>query len=143
MNFFKKNTNHDGFAEDYYGESSGIDTVDDTENVSVPNRSGMSGLDLGGSNLELKVVRPERFDEVSDIADHLLCHRTVVLNLDLANKEIARHLINFLSGVAYAIGGQIKRVASTTYIITPGNVDVSESGSDPKSAGYDDIANLD
>ena len=142
MNFFKKNPVNDSLTDDYYGTGA-VDTVDDTENISVPGRSGVSGLDLGGGNIELKVVRPERFDEVAGIADHLLCRRTVVLNLDLANKEVARHLINFLSGVAYAIGGQIKRVANTTYIITPNNVDVSESGSNPESAGYNDIASLD
>ena len=46
-----------------------------------------------------------------------------MLNLESTNKEVSRRLIDFLSGVAYANEGQIKRVANSTYIITPYNVD--------------------
>ena len=49
---------------------------------------------------------------------------TVVLNLESASKEVSRRLIDFLSGVAYANNGQIKRVATSTFIITPYNVDI-------------------
>ena len=50
--------------------------------------------------------------------------RTVVLNLESTNKEVSRRLVDFLSGVAYANNGQIKRVANSTFIITPYNVDI-------------------
>ena len=50
--------------------------------------------------------------------------RTVVLNLESTNKDIARRLIDFLSGVAYAGEGKIKKVAANTYIITPYHVDI-------------------
>ena len=60
----------------------------------------------------------------SIVADHLINRRTVVLNLESTNKEVSRRLLDFLSGVAYAIDGQIKRVANSTFIITPYNVGV-------------------
>ena len=50
--------------------------------------------------------------------------RTVVLNLESTKKEVSRRLVDFLSGVAYANSGQIKRVAASTFIITPYNVDI-------------------
>ncbi|HQD72527.1 MAG TPA: cell division protein SepF, partial [Clostridiales bacterium] len=50
--------------------------------------------------------------------------RTVVLNLESASRDVARRLVDFLSGVAYANGGQLKRIANSTFIITPYNVDV-------------------
>ncbi len=78
-----------------------------------------------GSSLELKVVRPEGFESVTSIADHLLARRTVVLNLEDTNKEAARRLLDFLSGVAYAIDGTLKKVTVSTFIITPNNVNVS------------------
>ncbi len=78
-----------------------------------------------GSSLELKVVRPEGFESVTSIADHLLARRTVVLNLEDTNKEAARRLLDFLSGVAYAIDGTLKKVTASTFIITPNNVNVS------------------
>lgn len=76
------------------------------------------------TQLQVVLVKPEQFEEVSGIADHLNAKRTVVLNLESASKELSRRLIDFLSGVAYANNGQIKRVANSTFIITPYNVDI-------------------
>lgn len=75
------------------------------------------------TQLQVVLVKPERFEDASYIADHLNERRTVVLNLESATKEVSRRLIDFLSGVAYANEGQIQRVAASTYIITPRNVD--------------------
>ena len=74
--------------------------------------------------LQVVLVKPERFDDASAIADHLNAKRTVVLNLESTSKEVSRRLVDFLSGVAYANNGQIKRVAASTFIITPYNVDI-------------------
>ena len=76
------------------------------------------------AQLQVVLVKPERFEDASAVADHLNAKRTVVLNLESTNREIARRLVDFLSGVAYANGGQIKKVANSTYIITPYNVGV-------------------
>ncbi|MBP1558850.1 MAG: cell division protein SepF [Oscillospiraceae bacterium] len=76
------------------------------------------------TQLQVVLVKPEHFEDASTIADHLNAKRTVVLNLESASKEISRRLIDFLSGVAYANEGQIKKVANCTYIITPYNVGI-------------------
>lgn len=76
------------------------------------------------AQLQVVLVKPERFEEAASIGDNLNEKRTVVLNLESTNRDIARRLLDFLSGVAYANNGQIKRVANSTYIITPYNVDV-------------------
>ena len=76
------------------------------------------------TQLQVVLVKPERFEDASAVADHLNDKRTVVLNLESTNKDVSRRLIDFLSGVAYANNGQIKRVANSTYIITPYNVDI-------------------
>jgi cell division inhibitor SepF len=76
------------------------------------------------TQLQVVLVKPERFEDASSVADHLNTKRTVVLNLESTNKEVARRLVDFLSGVAYANNGQIKRVANSTFIITPYNVDI-------------------
>ncbi|MCC8072603.1 MAG: cell division protein SepF [Clostridiales bacterium] len=76
------------------------------------------------TQLQVVLVKPERFEEAAAIGDNLNERRTVVLNLESTNRDIARRLLDFLSGVAYANNGQIKRVANSTYIITPYNVDV-------------------
>lgn len=76
------------------------------------------------TQLKVVLVKPERFEDASTIADHLNNKRTVVLNLESTNKEVSRRLVDFLSGVAYANNGQMKRVANSTFIITPYNVDI-------------------
>lgn len=76
------------------------------------------------TQLKVVLVKPERFEDASSVADHLNAKRTVVLNLESTNKEVSRRIVDFLSGVAYANNGQIKRVASSTFIITPFNVGI-------------------
>lgn len=106
-----------------------IDEADDVAEEPVTTKDkGFAGTEIGAAaSLELKVVRPEKYEDASDIADHLLSGRTVVLNMDFINKDVSRRLIDFLSGVAYSIGGQFQRVANGTFIITPRNVEVSEA----------------
>ena len=78
------------------------------------------------SSLELKVIRPAGFDEVGEIADHLLDGRTVVLNLELLDNVQTVRMLDFLNGVTYSTDGEIKNVAKNTFIITPRGVDVSD-----------------
>lgn len=76
------------------------------------------------TQLKVVLVKPDRFETASEIADHLKEKRTVIVNLESTNKDIARRLIDFLSGVAYAGEGKIKKVAANTYIITPYHVEM-------------------
>ena len=76
------------------------------------------------AELQVVLVKPDRFENVSEIAEHLRDKRAVVLNLESTNKDVARRLVDFLSGCAYALDGKIKKVAISTYIITPYNVDI-------------------
>lgn len=75
------------------------------------------------AQLQVVLFKPEKFGEdTREIADELIKMHTVVLNLENTSKDVSRRIIDFLSGVAYANSGQIKRVATSTYIITPYNV---------------------
>lgn len=77
-----------------------------------------------GTQLQVVVVRPERFEQVSEIADNLRDKKALVLNLETTQKDVARRLVDFLSGCAYALDGKIKKIALSTYLITPYNVGV-------------------
>lgn len=92
------------------------------EEVAAPKNSLSSP-----ENIELKVVRPESFEEVSTIADYLLDDCTVVLNLELLDKPTSLRMLDFLNGITYSKDGEIKKVAQSTYIITPNNVDVNDA----------------
>ena len=81
---------------------------------------------IEGSNIELKVVRPESFEEVSTIADYLIEGCTVVLNMELVDKATTIRMLDFLNGVTYTKDGEIKNVAPGTYIITPSGIDIRD-----------------
>lgn len=74
------------------------------------------------AQLQVVLVKPEKFQDSKQIADHLIAKKTVVLNLENASSDNRRRIIDFLVGVAYANGGTLKPVANQTYIITPYNV---------------------
>ncbi len=112
-----KKSEYDEYDNDGY-----YDTAPEAPKAEEP----QGGLGISGSNIELKVVKPETYGEVSVIADYLLSGCTVFLNLEATDKDVSRRVLDFLSGVAYAIEGQMKRVAASTFIISPKNVDVSE-----------------
>lgn len=85
-------------------------------------------LSTGNSQLKVVLVKPERFDEATDIADSLNAKKTVVLNLESCSKETARRLVDFLSGVAYANDGNVHKIANSTFLITPFDADISGIG---------------
>ena len=76
------------------------------------------------TQLSVVLVKPERFDNVSEIADHLRDKHSVLLNLENTDRNIARRLVDFLSGCAYAVDGKIKKVAASAYLLTPYNVEI-------------------
>lgn len=76
------------------------------------------------TQLQVVLVKPDRFEAAAEVADHLCAKRTVVMNLESVGKDVARRLLDFVSGVAYASGGKIQKVALDTFIITPFNVDI-------------------
>ncbi len=108
-------------------DTDGIDfvTKSDEDNNEEPVKRGNKVVNIHATaQLQVVLVKPERFDDASTVADHLNAKRTVVLNLESANKDVARRILDFLSGVAYANDGQIKKVANCTFIITPYNVGI-------------------
>ncbi len=94
-------------------------------NADAPQRKSNKVVNINATTqLAVVLVKPDRFENAAEIADHLKEKHTVVLNLEQTNKDVARRLVDFLSGVAYANEGKIKKVANSTYIITPYNVDI-------------------
>ncbi len=124
MNIFdslKNMTNKN--SEDVIGAyDNGYDEVSDEYDTGYADDGSVS---MSSASLQLKVVKPASFNEVTQIADHLLEGKTVVLNLEVTQKEDARRLIDFLTGVVYSVQGKFKNVAANTFIITPHDVDVT------------------
>lgn len=88
-------------------------------------RSGRGNVtSLNKSQIQVVLVKPERYEDASIIADHLVNKRTVVLNVEGLGKDVIRRLLDFVTGVAYVLQGNIKMVAKDTYIATPRSVDL-------------------
>ena len=86
-----------------------------------------SSIEAKNESVELKVIRPESFADVSSVADSLLAGCTVVLNVDGLDRATVGRMLDFVNGVTYCTDGEIKKVAKTTFIITPHTgVDVSD-----------------
>ena len=82
----------------------------------------------GGAGIQpikLVLVKPERFDAAAEIADHLRDGHSIIMNLETTPKDVSRRLIDFLSGVTYALDGKIQKAAINTYVIAPKNADLS------------------
>lgn len=127
----------DEYQYDEYGYSDeGDDGYEEEQPARERERDRERDREVGGRNkvvninatakLQVGIFKPERFgEETRSIADELMKTHTVVLNLEDTNKDMARRILDFLSGVAYANRGKIKRVATNTYIIIPSNVDLT------------------
>lgn len=76
------------------------------------------------SQMQVVLVKPERYDDVTSIADHLNDKKTVVLNLESADRDLCRRIVDFLSGATYANHGNIKKVSRGTFLIVPNGVDM-------------------
>ncbi len=74
--------------------------------------------------MQVVLVKPDRFEDVTAIADHLNDGKTVVLNLEEATHDVSRRIVDFLSGAAYIIGGNMKKVAKNTFIIVCRGTDI-------------------
>ena len=120
MSFFKKILGDDEELENNLDEEEYDNSSDYADDDSVKEK--ISSVRKGNPNFVL--VKPDKREELFSIADDLLRKKCVVLNLELVKSD-TRRFVDFLSGVAYANGGKIKRVATSTFIITPYNVDLT------------------
>ncbi|MBP0979464.1 MAG: cell division protein SepF [Oscillospiraceae bacterium] len=126
MSLVDKIKNIMGLPEDDSDEEMDLITNENVTNYrSISSNKTDKVLNINTTTqLQVILVKPERYEDAGSIADNLNSKHTVVLNLEDTSRDISRRLLDFLSGVAYANGGQIKRVANGTYIITPYNVDI-------------------
>lgn len=81
-------------------------------------------VSFNSSQMQVVLVKPDRYEDVTAIADHLNDKKTVVLNLEAAEREVARRIVDFLSGATYANHGNMRKVSRGTFLIVPNGVDM-------------------
>lgn len=91
----------------------------------------------GGSGMEVCVIKPTSVEEAREITETLLLGRTVVLNLEGLDVDVAQRIIDFTSGSCFAIGGNLQKISHYIFIITPSSVDISGDFQDILSGTFD------
>lgn len=112
-----------GLFKRMFSKQDDFDYEDEDEAVNTGNDG--ASVALGGSNIELKVIKPQEFDQILVAADHLVDGKTVLLSIEGIEKTVCRRMIDFISGVAYALNCNIKKATKDSYFIAPKDVDVS------------------
>ena len=94
------------------------------QNKITPMRSSSRRSQTAGG-MEVCVIKPTSFDESREITETLLANRTVVLNVEGLDVDIAQRIIDFTSGSCFAINGNLQKISNYIFIITPESVDIS------------------
>ncbi len=102
------------------------ETNDEPDEIAPESELSAKNSSIEGNNIELKVVRPESMEEIFTIADYLIDGCTVVLNLELLDMSAITRMLDFLNGVTYTTGGEVKNVSQGTYIITPSGINIQK-----------------
>lgn len=91
----------------------------------------------GGAGMEVCVIKPTSVEEAREITETLLANRTVVLNLEGLDVDVAQRIIDFTSGSCFAIGGNLQKISHYIFIITPASVDISGDFQDIFGGSFD------
>ena len=99
----------------------------DSDSKPAPAATGFRGSIVGGSSSnkqEVVLFRPGTFNDTSKAADDLRNRRAVIVNMENVDKDMARRVVDFLSGCVYALDGNVKKIAKSAYLFCPHNMDI-------------------
>ena len=96
----------------------------------APRPSVVRTMPSASTAARVHVVEPRGFNDAQEVGDRLKANQPVILNLQELPRELQRRLIDFSSGLAYAVGGSMQRVADQVFLLTPSNVEVSQEEKD-------------
>lgn len=103
-----------------------IRSVDDTAEEPQPRRSRRrASAGNGGGVASMHVVTPRSFNDAQQVADEFKRSKPVIINLQSTDRELSKRLIDFSSGMTYALGGGMQRISQGIFLLTPENVEVS------------------
>jgi len=139
--FFRKEKAvvEDDFEEEYELPAKPAKTARQTSNNKVtPMRQSQSaGRRNSGGNMEVCVIKPNSVEDAREITETLLTGRTVILNLEGMDLEVAQRIIDFTSGATFAISGNLQKISNYIFLVTPTNVDISGDLQDLLNTSFD------
>ena len=108
-----------------------------TNNKVTPMRQPAAAPRRASSNMEVCVIKPNSVDDAREITETLLTGRTVILNLEGMDLEVAQRIIDFTSGATFAISGNLQKISNYIFLVTPTNVDISGDLQDLLNTSFD------
>ena len=105
---------------------SGLDFSSVSSSTATNERSSFSGqvLNMSSGKQEVVLFHAKAFDDAAKAADELRKKRAVILNMENVDKSLTRRVVDFLSGCVYALDGQVKKIAQSTYLFCPHSMDI-------------------
>ena len=126
MGFMDKMKNVIGLGDDDYDEDDIL--TDDYDRVEEESRNfGRKNKVVNihaTTQLKVVVMQPENFEDARGIADHLKTKKPVIINLEGLETDVARRVVDFLSGAVYGLDGNIQKVSAGIFLIAPYNVSI-------------------
>ena len=128
--FFKKNkkSDYDDDEDDFY---------DDRKTSAAGSKVTPMRQPARRASMEVCVIKPTAVDDAREITETLLSGRTVILNLEGLDLEIAQRIIDFTSGATFAINGNLQKISNYIFLVTPTNVDISGDLQDLLNTSFD------
>lgn len=152
INYMKLNEDDDDFYDDEYDDEpverskapkqsvkEEADGEEDSRSVkkTVPKVTPMRQTRKTGNGMEVCVIKPTSIEDAREITETLLANRTVVLNLEGLDVDVAQRIIDFTSGSCFAISGNLQKISHYIFIITPAIVDISGDFQEILSGSFD------
>jgi len=120
-------------AEDAVGEES---TLRQDEYEQRTKKGNLVNLNALPKQMKVMVVDPSTFDDAQHVAEHLKSRKPVVVNLENADNEIAKRIVDFVSGTTYALNGSIQKIGNNIFLCAPNNVDVAYSSREESDKSF-------
>ncbi len=151
LNYMKLNEDDDDFYDDDYEDDipteakpKKLSTIkeepiieEDKPKKTTPKVTPMRQSKRTGNGMEVCVIKPTSIEDAREITETLLANRTVVLNLEGLDVDIAQRIIDFTSGSCFAISGNLQKISHYIFIITPAIVDISGDFQEIFSGSFD------
>ena len=132
LNIFNKQiktAKEEDYDPAYYGQEEDYAAPAQEEKPAAPKPQAPARPSFGAAMsapMQMKLIRPTTFADGQIIANALMENHPVLIHLENATKEVSHDLVCFLTGVVYAIGGQIQPVSETTYMLSPHSMEIAE-----------------
>ena len=114
-------------ADDEYIDDEEIEEERDTEETPKLGwgRKNKVATFPGIQNVRVVISQPNSYEQASEICEHLKGKKSIIVNLEYVNKDVARRIIDFMSGAVYALDGNIQKISNSIFLIAPFNYEIT------------------